>query len=185
MEHEQGMPEAANTPQASGPLEIAPTASQRLLAEVRPEPTCRVNPDAALVLFEILVATMWSDGELVKAEVERGRLVAELLELRPRGGGAFAAIASGPLPFSDLGFARLDEDHGRLAYAAAEWIAAVNDEPSDRRTGFLRALATRMRLSADDVAALRSLVNTLDVSDDRAAFVELLNALVAASAAAS
>lgn len=185
MEHEQGVPQAAKPRKSTGPLEITSTPSQGLLPEVRPEPTCRVSSHSAQVVFEILVATMWSDGELVKDEVQRGRLVAELLELRPRGGGAFATIASGPLPFSDLRFGDLDHNHARLAYAAAEWVASVNDEPSDRRSGFLRALATRMRLAPDDVASLHSTVAGLESDEDRQAFIELLDATMPAPAAAS
>lgn len=184
MDNEQGVPQTTNRTTGSEPVEIASSPSKRL--DLRPEPTCRVNPDAGAVIFEILVATMWSDGELVKAEVERGRVVAELLALRPRGSGAFAAIADGPLPFSELDFDVLSPDDIRLAYATAEWLAAVNDEPSERRTGFLRALAIRMRLAAEDVEELRSSVAAIAKRpDDRDAFVELVGELLPAPAAAS
>lgn len=142
-------------------------------------PTCRLPHDAACALFEILIAVMWSDGELLESEVVRGRAAADVLGLRPRGGGAFAAIASGPLPFPELGFEHLQPEQAAAVYAAAEWISVANDLPSKRRSRFLQALQTRMRIDPAQAARLRDLALTIDhdLDDPHHAFASLVDAL--------
>lgn len=146
-------------------------------------PTCRVPRASAEALFEIIIAVMWSDGELVETEVIRGRAAADVLQIRPRGGGAFAAIAAGPLPFPELGFEHLDEAQTAAAYAAAEWISLSNETPSPRRTRFLQALQTRMRIDDAQAGALRDLAQTIDgsVGDPHQAVAALLTKLDAAT----
>jgi hypothetical protein len=186
MDNEHSVQQVIRT--GSGPhrVEITPpTAQTSAHAALRQETTCGVESDVGLVIFEILVAAMWSDGELVKEEVERGRAAAEQLRVRPRGGGAFAAIAEGALPFSELDFAQLNPGECRLAYAAAEWVAGVNEEPSTRRSGFLRALATRMRVHDAEVQRLREVVATVEATheSDSVAFLDLLAHLLPANTA--
>jgi hypothetical protein len=179
MENEQGVEPAART--ATGPLalEITPSPADSSPG-LRHEPTCTMPPDVGELVFEVLVATMWSDGTLATSEVERGRAAAHCLGVRPRGGGAFAAIASGPLPFSELQFDRLSPEVARFTFAAARWLDSANAEPSSRRSGFLRALATRTRIADDEVEALRALVSRVEAEDleEEAAFTRLFNVLL-------
>lgn len=112
----------------------------------------RWNPHMGEVVFEILVAVMWSDGELVRAEVERGRAAAEVMQIRPARGGALGAIADGPILFSAIAFDTLDNASRHLAYAAACWLDEASEDPSARRHGFIGQLRTRLALP-DHVAA--------------------------------
>jgi hypothetical protein len=139
----------------------------------------RLSPQAASTLFEIAVATMWSDGELITSEVERGRATARVMRLQPRGGGAFGAIAAGALPFTEIDFDALTPTLGDLAYATAAWIAEANSQPSERRTGFLRALAARLGLADGVVDQLREAARAVDRDNDapEAAFASLRLAL--------
>ena len=68
---------------ASGPHESASevAANGRLLVPA-------LDSGAGEVVFEILVAVMWSDGELRASEVERGRAAADVMRVRPSRGGA-------------------------------------------------------------------------------------------------
>lgn len=138
-----------------------------------------LSPGERETVFEVVVATMWSDGELVTAEVERGRAVAEHLGTQPRGGGAFAAIADGALPFDAVQFDTLGSFGRIVAYASAEWVAAANTEPAPRRTRFLEALATRLQLRDEVVGRIRALVATATEQYDghHPSFVRLLDAL--------
>lgn len=130
-------------------------------------------------IFELLVAVMWSDGELQSSEVERGRAAAEVMGVRSRRGGAFGAIAAGPLPFGDIGFDVLSPRARRLAYAAAEWISDAAD-PSSRRSGFVRAVQLRLGIDDEEGRWLSELA--LGVSRDadtpKAGFAALLEALL-------
>lgn len=136
---------------------------------------------AGETIFEVMVATMWSDGELTTPEVERGRAAARCMKINPRRRGAFGAIAEGALPFTDVDFEALDPSHRRLAHAAAAWIDDANDAPSERRSGFLRALQTRLEL-ADEADDLRALVRAVDREhpEPESAFTAMMLALVAA-----
>lgn len=139
----------------------------------------RLGRGAAEVIFELVVATMWSDGELTTSEVERGRAAAEALGIRPRGGGAFAAIAQGALPFSELAFARLGPTERHVAYAACAWLDAANETSSERRAGFLRALQTRLEISSGQAEHLQQLATTIGQEPDRRhGFVALGRAVV-------
>jgi hypothetical protein len=139
--------------------------------------------EAADTVFEVVVAVVWSGGELLESEVERGRATADVLGVRPRGGGAFAAIADGPLPLPKLHLERLEHDARRLAYAASEWVDTANTEPSARRSGFLRALATLLQLDQKTVEALRRVVNTTHRlhAEPRESFAALCEALLRGS----
>jgi hypothetical protein len=140
----------------------------------------------AETIFEIMVALMWSDGALTTPEVERGRAAARVMRVRPRRGGAFGAIAEGALPFPEIDFGGLDASHRQLAYAAAAWVDQGSAQPSERRTGFMRALQTRLEL-ADQAPALEQLAATVsrDHEDPEAAFVALVLAVVPDEAVAS
>jgi hypothetical protein len=133
----------------------------------------------AEVVFELMVATMWSVGELNAVEVERSRAAVAAMGLHPsRGGSAFGTIAAGALPFEAIAFDRLSPAQQRLAYAAAEWIAATS-VPSDRRRQFMRGLRLRLRLTDLDVAQLSELAHAVDAASDtpRDAFARLLAAI--------
>lgn len=117
------------------------------------------------VIFEILVATMWSVGELVASEVERSRAAAVGLGVQAfRGGSAFGTIAAGALQFTEIQFEVLTPREGRLAYAAAEWVSAAS-VPSERRVGFLRGLKLRLRLSEEETAGLVDLALSANAAD--------------------
>ena len=149
------------------------------IPEVHKPPPGLRSPVAGPVIFEILVATMWSVGELVADEVERTRAVAIAMELRElRGGSAFGTIAAGALVFPEIDFELLDPREARLAYAAAEWISATS-VPSERRDGFLRALRLRLRLEEDEAAILQDLARSVDAIADsvQAAYGLLANKL--------
>lgn len=143
----------------------------------------RLTPRVAQTLFEIAVATMWSDGELTTAEVERGRATARVMRLNPRGAGAFGAIAAGALPFTEIDFDVLDPSLRDVAFATAVWIDEASEDASQRRTGFLRVLATRLDIGDDAVDELREAVRAVDRDNDapEAAFAALLLALVPAA----
>ena len=133
----------------------------------------------AEVVFELMVATMWSVGELIAAEVERSRAAVAAMGLHPsRGGSAFGTIAAGALPFEAIAFDRLSPAQQRLAYAAAEWIAATS-MPSERRNQFLRGLRLRLRLTDMAVAELAELARAVDAASDtpRDAFARLIAAI--------
>jgi hypothetical protein len=124
----------------------------------------------------VIVATMWTVGELIASEVERSRAAVVTMRLLPRrGGSVFGAIAAGALPFTDLEFERLTPVEGRLAYAAAQWVAAAS-VPSERRTQFLRGLKLRLRLSDRDAAQLSELARSVDAGSEspREAFAHLV-----------
>jgi hypothetical protein len=136
-----------------------------------------VSAAGAQVVFEVIVATMWSVGELVAGEVERSRAAVASMGMHPRReGSAFGAIAAGPLAFNDLEFEQLGPAEGRLAYAAAHWIAATSLS-SDRRNRFLRALEQRLRLSDEDAARLSALARSVDADSHspREAFARLMS----------
>ncbi len=144
----------------------------------------RLERGAAEVIFELVVATMWSDGELTTPEVERGRAAAVALGIRPRGGGAFAAIAQGALPFSELAFDRLGPTERHVAYAACVWLDAANERHSRRRAGFLRALETRLEIPEAQAAHLRELATTIGHEPDhRHGFTALVRAILEERAA--
>ena len=126
-------------------------------------------------IFELLVTVMWSDGELATAEVERGRAAAEVMNVRPRRGGAFTAMADGPLPFGEIDIDSLSGPQRRLAFAAAEWVADAAPEPSERRSGLLRALQMRLLVDDEDARDLGELALSLarECEDPRQAFAVL------------
>jgi hypothetical protein len=160
-----------NDPSIQATAEAIPVAGGR-------DPTV-VSAGGAQVVFEVVVATMWSVGELIAAEVERSRAAVAAMGVQPRrGGSAFGTIAAGALAFTDLEFERLTPAEGRLAYAAAHWVAATS-LPSDRRDGFLRALELRLRLSANEAAHLAGLARSVDAEADspREAFARLISRL--------
>jgi hypothetical protein len=128
------------------------------------------------VIFELLVAVMWSDGELASAEVERGRAAAEIMGVRPRRKGALGAIADGPRPFGEIDIDGLSGLARRLAYAAAEWLADAAPDPSARRHGFVRALQMRLGVDDHEAAALAELGLGLgrEIDDPRRSFAQLL-----------
>lgn len=143
----------------------------------------RLSPRAAHTVFEIAVATMWSDGELTTAEVERGRATARVMRLNPRGAGAFGAIAAGALPFTEIDFDALDPSLRDVAFATALWIAEAGGDASERRTGFLRVLAARLEIADEAVDELREAMRAVDRDNDapEATFAALLLALVPAT----
>jgi hypothetical protein len=145
--------------------------------ELEPDPA--LQPGEGEAIFELLVAVMWSDGELQASEVERGRAAAEAMYVRSRRGGAFGAIASGPLPFGDIGFEVLSPSARRLAYAAAEWISDAAD-PSPRRSGFVRAVQLRLGIDDEEAGWLSELALGIsgDAESSKAGFVELIQAVM-------
>lgn len=180
----------AHTAERTGPLPAVPRADvaggwpQADVVAERTRESSRgirgLDPVMAETIFEVMVALMWSDGALTTPEVERGRAAARVMRVRPRRGGAFGAIAEGALPFPEIDFANLDLSHRQLAYAAAAWVDQGSGQPSDRRTGFIRALQARLGL-ADQADALRELASTVSREHDEpeGAFVALVLALIA------
>ncbi len=134
-------------------------------------------------LFEIAVASMWSDGALAARAVDRGRALARQIRLAPpRRGSPFGAIAAGPLPFGELKFDELQPDERPLAYAVALWVGCREDQPqSPRNASFSRGLQIRLRLHDREVAMLRDVVAaveaTAEVEDAHASLGLLLAAL--------
>lgn len=137
--------------------------------------TPAISAESGEIVFEILVAVMWSDGELVSGEVERGRAAVDLMRIRPKRGGALGAIADGPLPFPSIAFDRLDRQARRLAYAAACWLDGANRAPSARRRSFIGAV--RIKLDVGPAAAeLAAIARQVEVAfdDPRDAFAALM-----------
>ncbi len=158
------------------PNEPSIQSTAEAIAVVGKDPTL-LAPAGGDVVFEVIVATMWSVGELVAAEVERSRAAAATMNVQPkRGGSTFGTIAAGPLSFTDLEFERLSVAEGRLAYAAAEWIGATSPY-SERRAQFLRGLKLRLRLSDAEAARLATLARAVDEETDshREAFALLVS----------
>jgi hypothetical protein len=152
------------------------------LADLAPDDASRsmdLDAGEGEAIFELLVAVMWSDGELQSTEVERGRAAAEVMHVRSRRGGAFGAIAAGPLPFGDIGFDALSPRARRLAYAAAEWISDAAD-PSPRRSGFVRAVQLRLGIDDDEARWLAELALGLsrDGESSKAGFGALMESLL-------
>ncbi len=135
-----------------------------------------LSSEVGEIVFEILVAVMWSDGELASGEVERGRAAADLMRIRPKRGGALGAIADGSLPFPAIAFERLDPYGRRLAYAAACWLDDASDDPSERRKSFIGAVRTKLDLNDELVERLRHLASRVgnDTADVRDAFAALM-----------
>src|SRR5688572_30949630 len=138
-----------------------------VVAAIPEEPTSALAVTAVEgeAIFELLVAVMWSDGELATEEVERGRAAAEVMQVRSSRGGALGAIADGPLPFGQIGIDALSARARRLAYAAAEWLADAVPDPTQRRAGFVRALHIRLGVDADEARALAELALELGRSE--------------------
>lgn len=141
-----------------------------------PAPIPALPEAVAETVFEILVAVMWSDGELISSEVERGRAAAEIMNARTKRGGALGAIADGPLPFPGIAFEELDAYARQLAYAAACWIDDASDEPSGRRNAFVAALRMKLDLSDEIVERLRAVATAVGIEfdDPRQAFAALM-----------
>jgi hypothetical protein len=139
-----------------------------------------IEPVQAEAIFELLVAVMWSDGELATAEVERGRAAAEVMHVRPRLGGAFTAMADGPLPFGQIAIDALSGPERRVAFAAAEWVADAAPGPSDRRSGFVRALQMRLAIDDEDARYLGELALSLgrECEDPRQGFGVLMRSVL-------
>jgi len=135
---------------------------------------------AANAIFELLVAVMWSDGELAATEVARGRAAVEVMGLRPARGGAFTAMADGALPFGEIDIDGLTGPQRRLAFAAAEWLADAAPSPSDRSNGFVRALQMRLGIDDDDARILGEIALGLgrECEDPRHAFGILMRSLL-------
>ena len=141
-------------------------------------PPLRALPaDVAEVVFEILVCVMWSDGELVSDEVERGRAAAEVMCVRPSRGGALGAIADGPLLFPAVAFEKLDGYSRRLAYGAACWLDDASPDPSERRRSFIAALRTKLDLDDATVHNLRTLASLAAGHEPRTAFALLMRGI--------
>jgi hypothetical protein len=149
-------------------------------------PKTELGHAQADAIFELLVAVMWSDGELDTAEVARGRAAAEVMQLRPRRGGAFTAMADGALPFGEIEIDALSGLHRRLAYAAAEWLAEAPSSASDRRSGFVRALQMRLGITDDDAQVLGELALGLarECDDPKQAFAALMRGVLQPAEAA-
>lgn len=155
-------------------------------AEALPPVTAESAPSATnklgrlpTPLFEIAVASMWSEGELAARAVERGHALARQLSAVPRRGGSpFGAIAAGPLPFGELEFDALQPDERSLAFAIALWVGCKGGEaPSLRRTSFCRGLQLRLRLTDLDVKMIRDVVMAVEAtaeSEDAHASLGLL-----------
>ena len=162
------------------PNEPSTQSAAEAMAVVGKDPTF-MAPIGGHVVFEVMVATMWSVGELVAAEVERSRIAAATMGVQPkRGGSTFGTIAAGALSFTDLEFGRLSSAEERLAYAAAEWIGATSTY-SDRRAQFLRGLKLRLRISDTDAAQLATLARSVDEEGEtrREAFALLVERTLA------
>ncbi|MBL4687543.1 MAG: hypothetical protein JKY37_23305 [Nannocystaceae bacterium] len=138
--------------------------------------TPAIVADVGEIVFEILVAVMWSDGELASVEVECGRAAADVMQIRPKRGGSLGAMADGPLPFPAIAFDRVDASGRRLAYAAACWLDDASEETSDRRTSFLAAVRTKLDLNDETVARMRDLASAVraEFEDARDAFAALM-----------
>ena len=170
MTNDQSQTGAHAAAPSADPLD-APAANGPTLASVPALPEA-----VAETVFEILVGVMWSDGELISSEVERGRAAAEMMNARTKRGGALGAIADGPLPFPGIAFEQLDPYARHLAYAAACWIDDASDEPSGRRNAFVRALRMKLDLSDDLVERLRGVATAVGIEHDdpRQAFAALM-----------
>lgn len=137
------------------------TVVPHVAANTSPAAARRLAAETGEIVFEILVAVMWSDGELVTSEVERGRAAADLMCVRPKRGGALGAIADGPLPFPAIAFERLDPYARSLTYAAACWLDDASEAPSERRASFIGAIRMKLDLSDDHVERLRGLATAV------------------------
>jgi hypothetical protein len=173
------------TGESPAPFSVSRVPTGRVRAVVAPLPGLEAGPGAILpseaeAIFELVVAVMWSDGELAKAEVERGRAAAEVMSVRSRRGGAFGAIAAGPLPFGEIDFDGLSLRARRLAFAAAEWLADAAPDPSERRSGFVRALQIRLGIDDDDARWLGEVAIGLgrEHADAREGFGALMRAVL-------
>lgn len=166
-----------NDQSQTGAHAAAPTADPLDAPAANGPAPIPVLPEAvAETVFEILVAVMWSDGELISSEVERGRAAAEIMNARTKRGGALGAIADGPLPFPRIAFEELDGYARQLAYAAACWIDDASDEPSGRRNAFVAALRMKLDLSDEIVERLRAVATAVGIEYDepRQAFAALM-----------
>ncbi len=130
-------------------------------------------------LFEIAVASMWSDGALAARAVDRGHALARQLRSAPRRNGSpFGAMAAGPVPFGDLEFDELQPEERPLAYAVALWVGSGGDQPqSPRHASFSRGLRLRLRIHDREAAMLRDVVAAVEAtaeSEDAHASLGLL-----------
>lgn len=180
-EHTAASP--SGLPSAVGAARV-PTPRMRAVGsaaavELEPEIDRPLASGEGEAIFELLVAVMWSDGELQASEVERGRSAAEAMYVRSRRGGAFGAIAAGPLPFGDIGFDVLSPRARRLAYAAAAWISDAAD-PSPRRSGFVRAVQLRLGIGDEEARWLSELALGIsrEAESSKAGFVELIQSVM-------
>jgi len=168
--------------------QTAPSTAERLfpIAPERGAPTTPATSGRGRLptpLFEIAVASMWSDGALAARAVDRGHALARQLRSAPhRSGSPFGAIAAGPLPFGELEFDGLEPEERPLAYAVALWVGCGEDQPqSPRHASFSRGLQLRLRLHDREAAMLRDVVAaveaTAEVEDAHASLGLLLTAL--------
>ncbi|MGH1343968.1 MAG: hypothetical protein ACRBN8_20585 [Nannocystales bacterium] len=133
-------------------------------------------------LFEIAVASMWSDGALAARAVDRGHALARQLSSAPRRSGSpFGAIAAGPLPFGELDFDALEADERPLAYAVALWVGCREGQPqSQRHASFSRGLQLRLRLHDREAAMLRDVVAAIEATAEAEDAHDSLGLLLAA-----
>ena len=164
----------------------APSTAQTLFPNA-PDRRAHATPASAgrlpTPLFEIAVASMWSDGALAARAVDRGHALARQLCSAPRRGGSpFGAIAAGPVPFGELEFDALAPDERPLAFAIAMWVGCREQHPaSARHESFSRGLQLRLRLNDREAAMLRDVVAaveaTAEAEDAHASLGLLLTAL--------
>lgn len=159
---------------------LFPTAPER---SAPPTPASSNSGRLPPPLFEIAVASMWSDGALAARSVDRGHALARQIRAAPRRSGSpFGAIAAGPVPFGELEFDALEPEERPLAYAVALWVGCGEEQPqSPRHASFARGLQLRLRLHDREVAMLRDVVAaveaTAEVEDAHASLGLLLAAL--------
>ena len=107
------------------------------------------DPDQAQPLFDLVVATLWADGEVADREIAAARGAQLALGLVHPGDGAEISIARGPCDRWRT-LVRGSERERVIAYAAAVWTALADGRIDPGEARFLREV--RVVLALDDAA---------------------------------
>lgn len=119
------------------------------------------EPEQAQPLFDLVVATLWADGELADREIAAARGAQVALGLVYGARTAEIAIARGPTErWRQL--ARARERERMIAYAAAVWTALADARIDPGELRFLREVRSVLALDEAAVCFAEGLARWVD-----------------------
>ena len=129
------------------------------------------DPEHSRTLFDLVVATLWADGEVADREFAAARGAQIALGLVHESDDARVAVARGARE-RWRGLARAGARDRVLAYAAAVWTALADGRIDPGEARFLREVRTTLALEPGGVALAEGLARYVDAASraERAPF---------------